>query len=166
MFNIGDYVVYKKDVCKIVDIKENNMNHMDYYIMFPIDDESLKISVPVDNKAGFIRNLMSKEDVNILINKMPSIGIIENPDRMIETEYRNLLNSNNHEDLIKIIKTTYLRNKERIDNNKKTRDKDEQYFNQAEKYLYNELSLVLGLSYEETKKYVIEKVSNLKNSSY
>ena len=36
-----------------------------------------------------------------------------------------------HEDLIKIIKTTYLRNKERLDNNKKTTDKDNYYFNQA-----------------------------------
>ena len=80
---------------------------------------------------------------------------------MIETEYRKLLNSNKHDDLIKIIKTTYLRNKERIDNNKKTRDSDNTYFAQAETYLYNEFSIVLGLTYEETKNYVVKQVTEL-----
>lgn len=66
-----------------------------------------------------------------------------------------------HEDLIKIIKTTYFRNKERIDNNKKTTDKDNYYFNQAELYLYNEFSVVLNLTYEETRQYVIDKLNKL-----
>ena len=66
-----------------------------------------------------------------------------------------------HEDLIKIIKTTYLRNKERIDNNKKTTDKDNHYFNQAELYLYNEFSVVLNLTYDETKEYVLNAVNKL-----
>ena len=71
------------------------------------------------------------------------------------------MQSGTHEDLIKIIKTSYLRNKERIDNNKKTTDKDNHYFNQAETYLYNEFSVVLNLSYEETKDYIINEVNKL-----
>ena len=35
------------------------------------------------------------------------------------------------------------------------------YFNKAEKYLYNELRIVLDLSYEETKKYVLDKVAKI-----
>ena len=80
---------------------------------------------------------------------------------MIENEYRILMNSGKHEDLISIIKTTYLRNKERLDNNKKTTDKDNYYFNQAELYLYNEFSVVLNLTYDETKQYIIDKLNNL-----
>ena len=52
-----------------------------------------------------------------------------------------------YEDLIKIIKTTYLRNKERIDNNKKIGGTDDEYFKQAEKYLYNEFSFPPKLFY-------------------
>ena len=161
MFSVGEYVVYKKDVCKIVDIKENGLNNLNYYILVPINDSSLKISVPTDNKCGFLRNLITKKQVNEIIENIPNIGIVENNDRMIETEYRKLLNSNKHDDLIKIIKTTYLRNKERIDNNKKTRDSDNTYFAQAETYLYNEFSIVLGLTYEETKNYVVKQVTEL-----
>ena len=62
--------------------------------------------------------------------------------------------------LIKIIKTTYLRNKERIEKSKKTTDKDVYYFNLAEKYLYQEFQVILGLTYDETKEFVIKSVSN------
>ena len=41
--------------------------------------------------------------------------------------------------------------------------KDTNYFNQAEKYLYNEFSVVLGMSYDDTKQYVIDKVLESKN---
>lgn len=163
MFEIGEYVVYKKDVCKIIDIKENIFNHTSCYLIVPIDDESLKINVPVGNKNEYLRKLISKEEIEQIINDIPNIHVIENNDRMIETEYKHLLSSNLHRDLIKIIKTTFARNQERLDNNKKTRDKDSQYFEQAERYIYNEFSLVLGLSYEDTKKYVNEKVLELMN---
>ncbi len=167
MFKINDYVVYKKDTCKIVDIKENHFNNQSYFVLVPIDDGSLKIDIPTDNRCGYLRKIITKDELEKIINDIPNIEIIENNDKMIESEYRNLLNSNKHCDLIKIIKTTYLRNKERLDNNKKIRDKDLQYFELAEKYLYNEFSIVLNLTYEETKNFVINKVLELidKNNS-
>lgn len=155
MFNIGDFVVYKRDVCKIVNIKN------EYYVLVPITDNSLKISVPVANKFGFIRNLISKNEIMEIIKKIPNIETIETNDKLIENEYKNLMNTGSHEDLIKIIKTTYLRNKERIDNNKKIGDKDNNYFSLAEKYLYNEFAIVLNMSYDDTKKYVIEQVCKI-----
>lgn len=155
MFNTGDFVVYKRDVCKIVNIKN------EYYVLVPITDNSLKISVPVTNKFGFIRNLISKNEIMEIIKKIPNIETIETNDKLIENEYKNLMNTGSHEDLIKIIKTTYLRNKERIDNNKKIGDKDNNYFSLAEKYLYNEFAIVLNMSYDDTKKYVIEQVCKI-----
>lgn len=80
---------------------------------------------------------------------------------MIEAEYKNLLSSGSHEDLIKIIKTTYLRNKKRLDNKKKIGDKDNYYFKKAERYLYNEFSISLNMSFENTKDYITEQVASL-----
>ena len=77
----------------------------------------------------------------------------------MENEYRSLLYTLKHEDLIKIIKTTYLRNKKRLESKRSVGEKDKEYFNKAEKVLYNELSVVLDKTYDETKKYVISKVS-------
>lgn len=59
-----------------------------------------------------------------------------------------------------MLKYTYLRNKIRLDNKKKISEIDNTYFIKAERCLYTEFSIVLNTSYEETKQYVIDKVSN------
>ena len=159
MYNKGDLLVYKKEVCEVDEVKTKYHKDMDYYILAPITDKSLKIQIPTNSNA--IRNLITKEKLEEIIKSIPSIEIIKTESKNLENNYKQLMQNGTHEDLIKIIKTTYLRNKERIDNNKKTTDKDNYYFNQAELYLYNEFSIVLGLSYEETKEYIINEVNKL-----
>ena len=155
-YKIGDYIVYLKDVCKIIDIKEKYTNDMDYYILVKVNDDSLKLSIPVNNKL--IRKLISKEKVNEIINNILNIEVFNSNEKDIEYEYKKLLENASHENLIKIIKTSYLRNKERLDNKKKISDRDKNYFELAEKYLYTEFSIVLDMSFDETRDYVINKV--------
>lgn len=120
MYKIDDYLVYKKDVCRVKDIRKNNLNGIDCYILVPIDDLSLKIDVPIDNRNGLIRDIINKEETLKLINSIPQIEPLKNiDDRNIEKEYKELIYNGSHYDLIKIIKTTYLRNVERINNKKK-----------------------------------------------
>lgn len=157
MFEIGNHIIYKRDVCQIKNIKEKN--NIDYYELVPIDDDTLKIEVPVNNES--IKSIMSIQEVSKLIEKIPNIEVVECNDKMIEVEYKKLLSTGNKEDLIKIIKTTYLRNKERIENKKKISDKDNTYFLKAERILYNEISIVLNLTFDETKEYIIDKVTEM-----
>ena len=162
MYKENDYLVYKKDVCKVKEIKKNKMNGKDYYILVPINDESLIIDVPTDNRMGFIRNIISKEDAEKLIKKIPKIETLKNiDDKYIEKTYKELLYNGDLEDLIKIIKTTYLRNDFRIKSNKKISDKDKTYFEKAEEYLYNELSISLNMSFNDTKNYIFKSVQEL-----
>lgn len=163
MFKIKDYVVYKRDVCEIIDIKRNEISGKDYYILVPVSDKTLKIDVPVNNELGNIRKLITKSEINDLIKRIPSIPIIENTNKLIESDYKELLKDGSFESLIRIIKTTYLRNKTRLDNKKRKGDKDYYYFNLAEKYLYTEFSIVLGKSFDETKEFIIQKVNDLDN---
>ena len=86
---------------------------------------------------------------------MPSIEIIKNSNKLLENEYKNLLKEGSFESLIKIIKTAYLRNKERLDNNKKKQEKDDYYLELAEKYLYTEFSVVLNKNVNEMKDYIL-----------
>lgn len=159
MFKVGEYVIYKHDLCKVKDIKEKYFNNTDYYILESNNDSSLTISVPSNNIL--LRPLITKEEIDKLIARIPNIDIINNNSRMIENEYKKLLDSCSYDDLISIIKTTYLRNKERLDNNKKIAEKDNYYFEKAELILYSEFSMVLGLSFEETKKYVTDKIKEM-----
>lgn len=164
MYKVNDYLVYGKDVCKVCEIEEKKFNNEDYYLLRPIKDSSLKIEVPISNKTNKIRDLITKEELETIIKQIPNIPLIETDEKFIEAEYKSLLTNPSHEDLIKIIKTTYLRNKMRLDNNKKTTDKDTKYFELAEEYLYNEFSVVLGYDYEQTKNYIINQVTKLENA--
>lgn len=157
MFNIGDFVVYKKDVCKIVDIKEKYYKNIDYFSLEPVFDNTLKIDVPKD--SSFLRDIISKNEVEKIIDRIPSIDMITTNEKLLENEYKRLLHEEGYDGLIKIIKTTYLRNSDRINKNKKISEKDEIYFNLAEKYLYNEFAVSLGVTPDEAKDYVIEKVN-------
>lgn len=162
MYKINDYVIYKKDVCKVKDIRKNKINNREYYILVPIDDESLIIDTPVDNRMGYLKSIMSKDEADALINNICNIAPIDNGlDKYIDKKYKELLYNGNHEDLIKIIKTTYLRNTERIKNNKKVSERDYDYFNKAEKYLYNELSIVYNMNFEEVKNYIINRMKEI-----
>jgi CarD family transcriptional regulator len=160
MLKIGEYIVYKRDVCKIKEIKENYFKNQDYYILEPIQDKSLKISVPIQNEEE-LKPVISKEKVQELINKIPNINVIEKNDKILENEYKLLLNNGTYEDLIKIIKTTYMRNQKRKEDKKKVSEKDLYYFNFAEKYLYTECSVSLNLSYDDTKNYIIKNIQKM-----
>lgn len=159
MYKIGDFVVYKRDVCKVVDYIKKHINNKDYYKLVPVYDNTLKIDVPID--SSFLRNVLSKEEVEDIINNIPNIKVIDINDKLIENEYKKLLHEDGHEGLIKIIKTTYLRNNDRINNKRKISEKDDNYFNLAEKFLYGEFAISLGMSYDEVKKYVVNRVEQL-----
>lgn len=149
------YIVYERDVCEIEEIKNKYFKDMDYYILRPLKDSSLKISVPINSSK--LRSVMSEYEALELIDNMKNIEVLEN-ERDMEKEYKYLLNTGNHEDLVKIIKTTYLRNKERLESKKKISEKDDNYFNKAEDYLYNELGVALNMKKEEVKEYIINKL--------
>ena len=90
MYNSGDVVVYGRDVYRIKDVKDNYLFDKTYYIMNPIDDDSLVTSVPVDT-TSYLRDVITKEEAEELIAKIPSIEIVQASDRDIEYEYKQLL---------------------------------------------------------------------------
>ena len=153
MYKINDYVVYKRDVCKVNDITTSKYSGEEVYVLAPIDDNSLKIEVPINNYN--VRTVIDRKTLDYIIEEMPSIDIIDLPDKQLEAEYKRLFATDKIEDLVKIIKTSYLNTQERTNKRRRARDKDVIFFNKAEKCLYNEFSIVLNKSFDETKKYVI-----------
>lgn len=149
------YIIYERDVCIIEKVMKKYIKGIDYFILRPLNDKTLKISVHVTSKM--LRNVISFDEANELINNMKNIDVLKD-EKQMENEYKRLLDTRDLNDLVKIIKTTYLRNKERIDNKKKISEKDDNYFNKAEDYLYTELSVALNMKKSEVKKYIIEKL--------
>lgn len=153
----SEYIVYHGDVCKIIDKKI--IRGMDYYTLIPIYDDSLVINIPVKNDK--IRSLISKKQALDIISQIPNIPLIEaENDKYLETIYKDLLSNDDLLDLVKIIKTTYLRNQNRIDNGKKTGERDNNYLEKAEKRLYNELAIALNISIDEVISLIEKSVNN------
>lgn len=158
MLKVGDYVIYQEQVCQIKEQKINEFTNLESFILVPVTDSSLKLNVPVNNPN--IKNLMTKEEIKNLIALMPSIPLIDIEDKLLENEYKRLYHSGSKEDLIRIIKTTYRRNQDRLNNNKKISEKDNKYFTLAENLLYSEIATVFGISLEEAKEYILANVQN------
>lgn len=153
MYKKNDCVIYRQDVCVVKDIIK--LRDEDYYALTPLNDDSLSLKVPV--KSELLRLPLNKKDALDLIDRMKDIVTLDLNEKMLENEYQRLLSNCKHEDLIKIIKTTYLRNEKRHDEGKKISEKDDYYFKKAENLLYTELAISLGKTYEETKEFILSK---------
>ena len=157
MYKINDYILYKREVCRIKDIKNKYFQDRDYYVLTPVNDESLTLNIPLDSPD--IQNILTKEQAMDIIKSIKDVECINTDEKSLENTYKELLSTQTTLDLAKIVKTTYIRNQNRLNSGKKIADKDNNYFNLAEKYLYTTLGIALGMSYDECKNYVIDFIS-------
>ena len=104
---------------------------------------------------------LSVEEIDELIKSTPDIELLENKPANMKSVYANLLKGDEISDLIRIIKTSYLRNQARLEANKKIASIDDEYLRKAEKYLYEEIAVSLGLSYEESKTFFEDEVAKI-----
>lgn len=159
MYKINDYVIYKREVCVVKDLKK--INNQDYYTLENKEDTSLKISIPVSQETQLLRHLATFDEIsNTLdhINDIPTLNINE---RNLEEQYKLLLQGTTIENLIKIIKTTYIRNEIRKNNHKHLSDTDTSYQELAEQFLFNEIAYAMNISYDAAKELVFNKLVNI-----
>ena len=159
MYKIKDYVIYKREVCVVKDLKK--INNQDYYTLENKEDTSLKISIPVSQETQLLRHLATFNEIsNTLdhINDIPTLNINE---RNLEEQYKLLLQGTTIENLIKIIKTAYIRNEIRKNNHKHLSDTDTSYQELAEQFLFNEIAYAMNISYDAAKELVFNKLVNI-----
>ena len=126
----------------------------------PINDENGKVYLPVDASALQLRKIMSSEEAYAFIAKIPDIPEISiQNDKLREQKYKEIMKSIEPESLVRIIKTTYLRKKARLEKGKKNTLADEHYLTLAEKILFSELCLALEKTKEEVQNFIEEKIN-------
>lgn len=157
MFKVNDYVIYKRDVCII--LEEKLISNYEYFVLQSTIDDSLKINIPKNMSFKLLRHLNTKEDIEKLISKIKTIPLLDVNSKNIEEDYKRCLRDETLESLIAIIKTSYFRNQSRLAHNKKMTDKDKYYYELAEKFLYNEIAYIYNITYEDAKKYVLDKLN-------
>ncbi len=167
MFEVGKYIFYgSTGVCKIEDVTTLKLKDVPkdrlYYILHPYFEATGKIYAPVDNKKVVMRNIMTNKDAEKLIDSIPGIEElwIEN-DKLREEKYKTCIKSCECSELIKIIKTLYLRKQERMAQGKKVTAIDDKYLRIAEDNLYSEMSIALGVPREEMRDYITERIETI-----
>lgn len=164
MFEIGEYVVCgAKGVCRVENITHIDISGVDkerlYYVLAPIGDANGIVYVPTDSDKIVMRRTISKEEAEQLIQEMPQIELLWVPDdKQRETKYKEALRTCDYHAWVSIVKTLYLRKKERIAQGKKVTAVDERYMKAAENELYGELSLTLGIPREQMEDYIKERL--------
>lgn len=166
MFQVNDVIVYGKyGVCKVTDIGTLSMGGADsnkkYYTLRPIYQQDSVVYVPVDNDKIVMRDIISKEEAEKLIEDIPNmedIWIANERDR--ENQYKAALKTCDCRELVKMIKTIYQRKLSRIQDGKKATTVDEKYFRMAEEKLYGELAFVLNIDKGKVYSYISEHIEN------
>lgn len=160
MFKVGDYVVHGRNgVCKVEDITHVDITGADknqlYYILVPLRSESSKVFYPVDSDKVVMRTVITKEEAEKLVRKIKEIEPmgIDN-ERQREVRYKEAIGSCDCVRLIGVIKTLYERNKERMEQGKRSTFLDDRYLKEAKKNLYDEFSIALSIDEEDVEEYI------------
>ena len=165
MFQPGELVVYgTSGVCRVEEITRPNMTGADrnkeYYLLKPLHQDGI-IYTPVENPKVAIRTVISREEAETLIDLIPNIQteIYLAPTVQAQAQhYHALVQSHDCRDLIELMMSIYA--KRQIAEAKKHRLGlvDERYMKQAERLLYGEFSVALGIPFDEVQPYIASRV--------
>ncbi len=164
MFEIGEYVICgNKGVCIVEDIATLDISGVDkerkYYILKPKYVSGSTVYVPVDSPRESMRKILQPEEAKNLISQIPHIPLLTfTDDKLSEQTYKDCMKANSCEELVKVIKTIYIRKQKRVQAGRKVTAVDAKYFHLAEDSLYGELAVSLGINREEVAQYIAGEI--------
>ena len=164
MFQVKDVVIYgHHGVCEIVEVGTLQMAIAEkgklYYTLRPVYRNGSAVYAPVENQKIVMRSVMTKEDAEALILRIPEIETVWIvSEKAREVQFKESLRTCDCEELVKMIKTLYSRKQQRLECGKKVTVVDEKYIRQAEEKLYEELAFALGIEKNKVKAEIFEKM--------
>jgi len=164
MFQINDVVVYgSQGVCEIIGIDEKKIDGVikKYFVLKPKNDKGATFYVPTWNEKawGKMRKVMTKKDVNALIDSMPGktpIWIVNENER--KEAYKKILASGDQAAIISMVQAIFSHKKEREAEGKRLHMSDEYFMKDAEQILYNEWQYVLNVDKAGLMAYIFERI--------
>ncbi len=165
MYSIGDMIMYSSfGICKVTAIEKRDLTgeEQEYYILKLINSDKNIFYVPTNNDTALskMHPICSKAEVDELISHMNSEGLIwiDNDIRRKE-EYSRIIKDADKREIIRLIKTLYLRRKELAESGKKLRSTDENYLSLAENMLFEEFAFALDIDKSEVVEYIEKHIA-------
>ena len=168
MFQPGDLVVYgATGVCRVEEIMKPRLTPGErnrlYYLLKPLHQDGVIYS-PVDSEKVPMRSVMSREDAEALIERIPSIRgkAWKAPTLQALTQrYQSAINSHDSGELVQLTKSIYAKRQQAQSQKRRLGMVDERFMKQAERLLYGELSAALEIPFEEVQAYIAKRVDAL-----
>ena len=165
MYEVGDYVINSGNgICRIEDRMHLDMEGIDenqwFFLVVPVEEQATRLYIPVEKIADKTRMVMDEVEAWNLMDGVVQIDELEIPnDRMREQIYKQAVLSNDPTQLIRVIKTIFVRKQQREAEGKKNTVIDERYFKLAENNLYDELAFAIGREKEEIPELIAERIN-------
>lgn len=164
MFKVGDLIIYSShglcridDICERPDLREGKR----YYILHPVEDSKLKISVPVDNDKVNMLELLGREEAEEIIGlfEYPGASWIDINSKRNEI-YSEVVKTGNRQEISKVV-NTLMRKKYKTENaGKKFHERDQRLLSCAKNILFTELAIALDTTNEAIEDRVNEIIAN------
>lgn len=154
MFEEGNYVVYGcKGVHQIMSITTLDLPGISpdkkYYVLKSVSRPDGAVYAPVDAPKINMRLIMTRDEAMSFMNSVSDVKTIDiQNNKQREEMFKECIRSCDPDELLRVIKTVYLRKKEREASGKKLTQTDNHYLEEARGILYEELSICLGVDSE------------------
>ncbi|MCF0142166.1 MAG: CarD family transcriptional regulator [Parasporobacterium sp.] len=168
-YKVGDCLVHETSgICRISDIDDMELmgkgSLKTYYIMSPVFKPSAKVFTPVEGSSVRLRDIASPEEITGLIDSIPDIPVIKEPnDRLRQERFKEVLSEFTPGSLAVLVKTVLLRRMARVSMGKKVMASDEKTLVLAGRKLYEEMAFSLNKDMDEVQKIFEERVKETSN---
>lgn len=168
MFNPGDKIVYGGiGICNVE--KVGPLAHpipgaakdRKYYTLRPMHETGV-VYTPVDTTV-FMRPVMSRVQAEELVDSLPEVSEMDCADadyKQMAEYYRAALNSYQVEELLRLLKTVWVRRGQCREQGKNLGKVDRQFQQTAEKFLHEELSCALEIPIDEVETFIENRLAD------
>lgn len=167
MYKVGDPLLYgSTGVCRVEELKEQVFPTTGekrlYYVLKPLY-EDCTISTPVDSDRVFIRPIISREEAEQVIARIPQIhaqAYHSRVTRELSEHYDAILKSHDCDSLVELTMSIYIKKQELLQQKRKFGSVDERFLKRAEELLFGELAAALDIPRDQVQKYIEERVGS------
>jgi len=165
MYEVGDMILYNDiGVCRIADIERRDFSGLEkgrlYYLLDPLY-QNCRVAAPVDTTKVFMRPVISRDEVEKLIDQIPEIkgeSYYSRSPRELAEHYEYSMNTHDCTELIRLTKSIYMKKRDMESRKKKFGAVDKKYMKRAEDMLFGEFAAALDIPKKDVPGYIKNKV--------
>ena len=161
MYEVGEIVLYGSNgVCKIEEITEKTISKtvIEYYVLKPIATQISTLFVPTQNEklVGKMRKILAKEEIEKILENLPETGEWNKNKSERFDSFKKIILDGNCLELIGLIRLLHNQERKQMSRGKRLHITDEKFLKEAERMVYGEISVVLGVDKAQAKELVLK----------